>query len=104
MELEGFDWGWMGHSKFDSNGNEIFHYGTDCWGNDVGLIPIGKYHKDSITKEIFYEKLYEKFTEVKEGDIVLDVGASVGPLHILSFLKTQNKYFRLSLVIVNLLL
>ena len=79
MDLNGFDWGWMDHPKFDSNGNEVFHYGTDCWGNDVGLIPIGKYHKDSIVKEIFHEKLYEKFSEVQEGDVVLDVGASVGP-------------------------
>ena len=103
MELEGFDWGWMDHPKFDGNGNEMFHYGTDCWGNDVGPIPIGKYHKDSIIKEIFYEKLYEKYHEVQEGYTVLDVGASVGPLRILFFLKIQNKYFQLNLVIVNLL-
>ena len=29
--------------------------------------------------EIFQNKLYETFEEVKEGDIVLDLGASIGP-------------------------
>jgi hypothetical protein len=40
---------------------------------------MGEYHKDSITQEIFVDKCYEKFFEVGEGDIVLDIGASVGP-------------------------
>jgi FkbM family methyltransferase len=40
---------------------------------------MGQYHKDSITQEIFIDKCYEKFFEVEEGDIVLDIGASVGP-------------------------
>ena len=34
---------------------------------------------ETISKEIFQEKIYEKFFEVENGDIVVDVGASIGP-------------------------
>ena len=34
---------------------------------------------ETISKEIFQEKIYEKFFEVESGDIVVDVGASIGP-------------------------
>ena len=54
--LPGFDWGWMA----DSNGHS-------------------DYHKHTMYDEIFVQRLYERFFEVEEGDIVLDVGASVGP-------------------------
>lgn len=57
MNLEGFDWGWMANTE-----NRMANF-----------------HRNAITKEIFIEKLYEKFSEVQEGDVVLDVGASVGP-------------------------
>jgi autotransporter strand-loop-strand O-heptosyltransferase len=33
----------------------------------------------TIKQEIFEERIYEKFFEVEEGDIVLDIGASLGP-------------------------
>jgi autotransporter strand-loop-strand O-heptosyltransferase len=33
----------------------------------------------TINKEIFEDKIYERFFEVERGDIVLDVGASLGP-------------------------
>jgi autotransporter strand-loop-strand O-heptosyltransferase len=39
----------------------------------------GLFHKNVLTEEIFKNKIYETFFEVEEGDIVLDVGASVGP-------------------------
>ncbi len=38
-----------------------------------------EWFQNIITKEIFQERIYEKFFEVEEGDIVLDVGASIGP-------------------------
>lgn len=57
MNLEGFDWGWMANTE-----NRMANF-----------------YRNAITKEIFIEKLYEKFSEVQEGDVVLDVGASVGP-------------------------
>jgi len=51
INLENFDWGWM--------------------DNDV--------LKNILIKEIFIDRIYEKFFEVEEGDIVLDIGSSVGP-------------------------
>ena len=54
MDLNGFDWGWMNEGE-------------------------GIFHKNAITDEIFEQKAYERFFEVQEGDIVLDVGASIGP-------------------------
>jgi FkbM family methyltransferase len=38
-----------------------------------------QYLKDMITKEIFIDNIYQKFFEVNQNDIVLDIGASVGP-------------------------
>lgn len=35
--------------------------------------------KETVYKEIFVEKIYEKFFEVEDGDIVFDIGASLGP-------------------------
>jgi FkbM family methyltransferase len=54
MNLDNFNWGWMNESE-------------------EGLI-----HKNHITYETFEHKMYEKIFEVEPGDIVLDVGASVG--------------------------
>jgi FkbM family methyltransferase len=34
---------------------------------------------ETIKKEIFIEKIYEKFFEVEEDDVVFDIGASIGP-------------------------
>jgi FkbM family methyltransferase len=54
MNLENFDWGWMDESE------------------------LGHFHKNHIIKETFEQKIYEKFFGVSRGDIVLDIGASVG--------------------------
>ena len=35
--------------------------------------------KETMIQEIFIDKIYEKFFEVEEGDIVFDIGASLGP-------------------------
>lgn len=35
--------------------------------------------KETVEKEIFIDKLYERYFEVEEGDVVFDVGASLGP-------------------------
>ena len=53
MDIKGFDWGWMAEGD--------------------------AFHQKAITFEIFEQKAYERFFEVQEGDIVLDVGASIGP-------------------------
>ncbi len=54
--VEVFDWGWMNNGDDNS-----------------------EYHKQGMYNEIFEQRLYERFFEVEEGDIVLDVGSSVGP-------------------------
>ena len=51
-----FDWGWMDTDR-----------------------ELADFHKGAITEEIFNNNIYEKFFEVEEGDIILDVGASIGP-------------------------
>lgn len=35
--------------------------------------------RETVTKEIFEDRIYERFFEVEENDIVFDVGASLGP-------------------------
>ena len=68
MDIDGFDWGWMGKptnlTHLDNNGV---------------LQDLSEFHKKSIIQEIFKDKIYEKFFQVEEGDIVLDIGASHGP-------------------------
>ena len=66
--LETFDWGWM---EKPSESYHIMPNGTHK--------EMGEYHKESMIQEIFIDKCYERFFEVQENDIVLDVGASVGP-------------------------
>lgn len=43
------------------------------WGNK------NQEYINNTTREIFNEKIYEKFFTVDEGDIVVDLGASIGP-------------------------
>lgn len=43
------------------------------WGNS------SDWYQKTISKEIFQDKIYEKFFSVEEGDIVVDLGASIGP-------------------------
>ena len=68
MNLENFNWGWM---EEPTNVYSIMSDGTHKH--------FGHFHRDSIIKEIFTDKCYERFFEVEKGDIVLDIGASVGP-------------------------
>jgi len=68
MELEGFDWGWMNEGE-------------------------GLFHKNSITQEIFVDNIYEKLFQVKEGDTVVDVGASVGPFTFSILPKNPKRVF-----------
>ena len=35
--------------------------------------------REIVEKEIFIDKIYNKFVDVKEGDVVFDIGASLGP-------------------------
>ena len=68
MDLNGFDWGWMEESE-------------------------GFSHKNAIIFEIFEQKAYERFFEVQEGDLVIDVGASVGPFTYSILPKNPSRVF-----------
>ena len=68
IDLTNFNWGWMEEQSL------VYHVMSNGEHKHMG-----EHHKDSIIKEIFIDKCYEKFFEVEEGDIVLDIGASVGP-------------------------
>lgn len=99
IDLNNFDWGWMDEP---TNAYQITREGEHKH--------MGHYHKDSILQEIFQDKLYEKIFEVESGDIVVDVGSSVGPFtysilhknpkHVFCFepsikeFKTLNKNLR----------
>lgn len=73
MDLKNFDWGWM-----DEPG-PITHTLHFTQPGDPTRGTFGQFHKYHIINEIFRQKAYERFCEVKEGDIVLDIGASIGP-------------------------
>ena len=49
------------------------------WGWMDEFTDLAKLHKNAITQEIFIDRGYETVREVKEGDVVLDVGSSIGP-------------------------
>ena len=103
MDLNGFDWGWMDRPILNKEGQEIFWLGKE---GKKEQIPLGLYHKESIIQEIFNEKIYEKYHEVQEGDIVLDIGASVGPFtysileknpsHIFCIEPSSNEFISLA--------
>lgn len=89
-------------SKFVTDGQGEGHHDSRTsvlnWWKDIGvnvdvkdlmntkLFPVnfdwGKFSPElisSLKKEIGRENIYERFNSVKEGDVVLDIGASVGP-------------------------
>jgi FkbM family methyltransferase len=68
IDLTNFNWGWMGDNS------ETYHVMSDGTHKQMS-----EFHRESITQEIFVDKCYEKFFEVEVGDVVLDIGASVGP-------------------------
>ncbi len=76
IDLKNFNWGWMDELVIIPNSNGLYLTNIDKYGVET---PIGYFHKNSIIQEIFINKCYEKFFEVESGDIVLDIGASVGP-------------------------
>ena len=43
------------------------------WGNSHDVF------KETITQELFEDNIYTKFFDVEEGDVVFDIGASIGP-------------------------
>lgn len=82
IDLSNFDWGWMDEP---SDMAHIFNDGTTQ--------DMGQYHKQSIIQEIYERKCYEQFFEVESGDIVLDIGASVGPFTYSILHKNPKQVF-----------
>ena len=82
IDLNNFDWGWMDEPT------DLTHIHPD--GSHQHM---GQYHKNAITNEIFVDKCYERFFEVEEGDIVVDIGASVGPFTYSILHKNPKQVF-----------
>lgn len=59
------------------------------WG-EIGQLD---WFKHSIIEEIFDHNIYEKHFQVNEGDVVLDVGASVGPFTYKILEKNPSKVY-----------
>lgn len=49
--------------------------------------------RETVTKEIFEDKIYERYFEVEEGDVVFDVGASLGPFTFSILHKNPSNVF-----------
>ena len=62
IDLSNFDWGWMDRPPVANT-----------------ITSLGEYHKTQMIEEIFESRGYEKIFQIKEGDVVVDIGASVGP-------------------------
>ena len=82
INLENFNWGLM------EDPTNVYHIHPD--GSHQHM---GQYHKNAITNEIFVDKCYERFFEVEEGDIVVDIGASVGPFTYSILHKNPKQVF-----------
>ena len=59
--------------------------------DDFKWLKIDDYFEDTVKKEIFENRIYEKVNQVSEGDIVVDLGASVGPF-TMSILDKNPKH------------
>ena len=71
IDLSKFDWGWMDRPPVENKKEFIT--------TSDKVTPLGEYHKTQMIKEIFESRGYEKIFQIKEGDVVVDIGASVGP-------------------------
>lgn len=68
IDYSKFDWGWMNEEN-----NLIITL------SDGRVFPLNEYHKRVMIDEIFEGGCYEKYFNVRENDIVVDIGASIGP-------------------------
>lgn len=55
--------------------------------------PLGKTMAEGIAREIFDKKVYEYWEDVKQGDVVVDIGASVGPFTVSALKKGATKVY-----------
>lgn len=68
IDYSNFNWGWM-----DEPTNKIIQVPSG------EIYTLGEFHKNGMIYEIFENRCYEKYFEVEENDLVVDIGASVGP-------------------------
>ena len=89
IDYSNFDWGWMNHPVETIHDGEVLY----VWhiGEDGSVRHMSEYHKESMIKEIFHDRIYEKYFEVCENDIVVDIGASIGPFTF-SILSKKPKH------------
>lgn len=89
IDYSNFDWGWMDHPLEVIQDGEVSY----VWhiGEDGTVMPMSQYHKESLIKEIFQSRIYEKYFMVEENDIVVDIGASIGPFTF-SILNKKPKH------------
>ena len=57
------------------------------WGNSHDVF------KETITQELFEDNIYTKFFDVEEGDVVFDIGASIGPFTYNILNKNPSQVF-----------
>ena len=74
LSLDNFDWDWMNQPMEVEPNVFVYHIYSDGTKKHMSY-----YGRDLIIEEIFNEKVYEKFFEVNNNDLVVDVGASLGP-------------------------
>lgn len=82
--IEEFRWDWLEDQK-DKNPEKV--------AIDVNCDPVAfdEWYRKGTIKEIFEERIYEKIFEVEGGDIVVDIGSSIGPF-IFSILHKNPKH------------
>jgi len=91
IDLSKFNWGWMNHPvEYEVNGKIEYLWHINSDGHKIHM---GEFHKKAIITEIFEQQCYEKFFEVEEGDVVLDIGASVGPFTYSILHKNPKQVF-----------
>lgn len=49
--------------------------------------------KETVTREIFVDRIYERYFEVEENDVVFDIGASLGPFTYSILHKNPKQVF-----------
>ena len=49
--------------------------------------------QETVEREIFVDKIYERFVQVEEGDVVFDIGASLGPFTYSILDKNPSQVF-----------
>lgn len=75
IDISKFDWGWMNEGVLTPDGQGYLTH-IHPKGNEELL---NEYHKKSLIDEIFVRRIYEKYFEVEPNDVVVDIGASLGP-------------------------